>query len=338
MTAPMTSRALLVTAVDRVGLTGFDVPQPAPGQLLVRAAYTGISPGTELRGMAGKQVGGKAFPFVPGYQCAGRVVAAGEGVTMMPGTAVFCTGSTHTGPHNRQWGGHVELALVAAERAVVLGGAVDLVEASILKLAAIALRGLRLADPKPGQCVAVVGLGALGQICARLYQAMGCRVVGMDLNPARVALASRAGATSLVVQGSLGETLRGEMPEGADIVVDVTGSPRVLEQSVALVRDLPWADDRGAGGKLVIQGSYASAPVFDFATAFSREATILVPRDHRWVDLADAAQMLAAGKLGLRDIVTAVRSPRDAQEVYDQLRDPQSDALTFCFDWSGPEA
>jgi predicted dehydrogenase/NADPH:quinone reductase-like Zn-dependent oxidoreductase len=65
--------------------------------------------------------------------------------------------------------------------------------ASTVALGAIALQGVRRASPTLGETFVVVGLGALGQIAAQLLKANGCRVVGTDVNPARVALATRLG-------------------------------------------------------------------------------------------------------------------------------------------------
>ena len=61
-------------------------------------------------------------------------------------------------------------------------------------LGAIALQGVRLAEPTLGESVVVIGLGLVGQLTVQLLKANGCRVFGLDLDPARVALARELGA------------------------------------------------------------------------------------------------------------------------------------------------
>src|SRR5918996_241463 len=71
--------------------------------------------------------------------------------------------------------------------------AVDFESAAFSTLGAIALQGVRLAEPTLGESVVVVGLGLLGQLTAQLLKANGCRVFGLDLDPSKIELARRLG-------------------------------------------------------------------------------------------------------------------------------------------------
>jgi threonine dehydrogenase-like Zn-dependent dehydrogenase len=70
-------------------------------------------------------------------------------------------------------------------------------------LGAIGLQGIRLADPKLGECVAVFGLGVIGLLTVQMLRAQGCRVLGIDIDPSRLALARSFGAE--VVNPAAGE-------------------------------------------------------------------------------------------------------------------------------------
>ena len=70
-------------------------------------------------------------------------------------------------------------------------------EAAFATLGAIALQGVRLADPKLGETVLVLGLGLLGQITVQLLRANGCRVLATDLDASLVGLAGRFGAAGV---------------------------------------------------------------------------------------------------------------------------------------------
>src|SRR3954470_7039656 len=105
MSAIVKARALVATAVHQVEVCDIELPRPLRDEVLVEALYTCISPGTELRCLAGKQRG-TTFPFVPGYAMVGKVARAGEATGIKEGTIAFLMGSEHGGGVSLSWGGH----------------------------------------------------------------------------------------------------------------------------------------------------------------------------------------------------------------------------------------
>ena len=105
----MKTTALLVTAKDRVEIVDAMVPEPGAGEVLVEALYTAISPGTELRCLAGQQVGLR-FPFVPGYSMVGRIAQCAGGGALAEGDLVFCLG-TEKADLPLGWGAHLGYAV-----------------------------------------------------------------------------------------------------------------------------------------------------------------------------------------------------------------------------------
>ena len=71
--------------------------------------------------------------------------------------------------------------------------AVDFESAAFTTLGAIALHGFRLAEPQIGENVAVIGMGLLGLLAAQIATAAGCNVLGIDVDPSRITLASSLG-------------------------------------------------------------------------------------------------------------------------------------------------
>jgi predicted dehydrogenase/threonine dehydrogenase-like Zn-dependent dehydrogenase len=226
-----------------------DVPAPVaqPGRVLVRAAASLVSAGTERafvelgrKSLLGKakerpDLVGKVLEKVKsegllstlrsvrekldeshalGYSAAGLVVEAGEGVTeFRAGDRVACAGTGYAA--------HAELLSVPKNLCVRLPGGVDFETAAFATLGAIALQGVRLAEPTLGESVVVIGLGLIGQLAAQLLRANGCRVFGVDLDPGRVELARRLGADDGCVAGddvkqSVSKWSRGR---GADAVL-----------------------------------------------------------------------------------------------------------------------
>jgi predicted dehydrogenase/threonine dehydrogenase-like Zn-dependent dehydrogenase len=140
-------------------------------------------------------------PQTPGYSSAGSVVAVGEGVTdLQPGDRVACAGAG--------FAVHAEVAclprLLVARIPARPSAAPDVPfeEAAFATLGAVALHGIRTAEVKLGDLVAVIGLGLLGQLTAQLLKAAGCRVLGMDIDAGRAQLAKRFGADAVAASVS----------------------------------------------------------------------------------------------------------------------------------------
>jgi hypothetical protein len=191
-----------------------EVPAPAlgAGQLLVRSAFSVMSPGTEkmalefasksllqkarsrpdlvkqvvdklrkdgplptLRTVMGRLEG----PQPLGYSSAGVVIGVGDEVAGFAiGDRVACAGAGYAN--------HAELIVVPENLAARVPDGVSLEQAAFATLGAIALQGLRVAAPTLGEIAAVIGLGPIGQLSVQLLRANGCRVLAIDVSPQRV--------------------------------------------------------------------------------------------------------------------------------------------------------
>jgi predicted dehydrogenase len=130
-------------------------------------------------------------PMALGYSCAGTVIEMGSDISdIQIGDRVACAGGGYA----------VHAEVVAAPRNLVakIPDGVDFESAAFSTLGAIALQGLRLADVKLGEVVAVIGLGLLGQLAVQMLKAAGCVVVGMDIQPQRTEQGRRLGADAAV--------------------------------------------------------------------------------------------------------------------------------------------
>ena len=94
-------------------------------------------------------------------------------------------------------GKHAEIVCVPKNLCARIPDTVPDDHAAFTVLAAIGLQGVRLADPKLGECVVVTGLGLIGLLVVQLLRAQGCRVLGIDFDPARLALARQFGAETV---------------------------------------------------------------------------------------------------------------------------------------------
>ena len=199
-----------------------EVPVPACGQggVLVRTRSSVVSAGTEgmLLSLAKKSLLGKARarpdlvrqvlkkarvegikptmekvfakldePIALGYSAAGDVVEAGrEAVGLKPGDRVAMAGVGYAA--------HAEFNFVPANLCAKIPEGVSYADAAFATVGAIALQGVRQAQPLIGERVAVIGLGLIGLLTVQILKANGCAVLGVDLDEDRVALAERLGA------------------------------------------------------------------------------------------------------------------------------------------------
>jgi predicted dehydrogenase/threonine dehydrogenase-like Zn-dependent dehydrogenase len=121
-----------------------------------------------------------------GYSCAGVVIASlDKDNKFKPGDWVACAG--------QDYASHAEIVCVPQNLVAHIPQGVSFREASFATLGAIALQGVRQAEPQLGEKVCVIGLGLLGQLTCQLLKANGCSVVGIDLSDYLVSLATSLG-------------------------------------------------------------------------------------------------------------------------------------------------
>ncbi|MEA3198299.1 MAG: hypothetical protein QOF32_2351 [Gammaproteobacteria bacterium] len=255
---------LLQSLADgRIVLEEIPVPSPASGAVLIRTSRSLISSGTERMllefGRANwiekiRQQPEKAYqvldkmrtdgvaatleavrskldqPIPLGYCNVGRVIEAGAGATeFSAGDRVVSNGS------------HAEFVAVGRNLCARIPESVSDDEAVFVPLAAIALQGLRLAAPGIGERFCVIGLGLIGLITVQLLRANGCRVLGVDPDPAKSALAAKLGAD--VVDLRAGEDVlkiaeRFSAGQGMDgvLITAATDSNEPIEQAARICR------------------------------------------------------------------------------------------------------
>ncbi len=177
-------------------------------------------------------------PQSPGYSSAGTVIAVGEGVTdLHPGDRVACAGAG--------FAVHAEVACVPRLLVAQIpardpdsGEEVPFEEAAFGTLGAVALHGIRTAEARLGDLVAVIGLGLLGQLTVQLLRGAGCRVLGMDIDAARSQLARNLGADAVASSAA----------EFRDLCLQLSGGMGV--DSVLITAETPSSDPVNLAGAI----------------------------------------------------------------------------------------
>ena len=259
------------TAIEEV-----PTPTPAAGQALVKVSASLVSAGTErmLVEFAGKSLVGKARsrpdlvkqvlekmrregllvtlgaafnrldqPMPLGYSSAGTIVALGDEMDgFKVGQRVACAGGGYAV--------HAEYNVVPRNLLTPLPDSVDFESAAFTTLGAIALHGFRLAQPQIGETVAVIGMGLLGLLTGQIAAAAGCRVLGIDVNPQRIALAASLGLEAVLRDQAVDSAQAFTANRGFDnvIICADTSSNDPVELAAVIARDRAKVVATGAVG------------------------------------------------------------------------------------------
>lgn len=217
----------------------FDMPSPKSGEVLIRTHTTLISQGTERAFFLGAPNAACEFPVrAPGYSNLGEVMQLGEGVEGL-----------RVGQRIASGAGHASHAVMPATVCLPVADNVSDEEAVFFNLVTITMQAVRKARIELGEPVVVVGAGMIGLFAMQLAKLQGALpVVAVDKDPERVAFARKFGAdVALVSDDKLPDALaKACAPRGAAVVIEATGIPAAVVQSIQLARRF---------GRVVILGS-----------------------------------------------------------------------------------
>jgi len=338
-------------------------PQVEPGTVLVRVGHSCISVGTEMSGVresnlplwkramrrpaqvkrlvevvategvarARALVETRLAALHPtGYSASGTVIEVGAGIDdLVPGDRVACAGA--------QSAHHAEVIRVPRNLVVPVPDSLGEDVASTVTLGAIALQGVRRAQPTLGETFIVIGLGLLGQLTQQILQANGCAVVGIDLDRRRIERA-RGNGLAVGVHPDDGDAVEQVMRltggVGADGVILTAATPSSEPASqafrmcrrkarVVVVGDIGLALERA--------DIYAKELDFLISTSYGpgrydrtyEEAGLDYPLAYvRWTEnrnMAAYLKLLADGKLRVDGLVDGVFPLDRAGDAYGAL-------------------
>jgi propanol-preferring alcohol dehydrogenase len=254
-----TMKAAVVRAFGKP-LTIEDVPMPVPGpgELLVKVIACGVCH-TDLHAASGDWPVKPVPPFIPGHEVAGVVAALGPGVTdFKEGDPVgvawlhdaclsceYCeTGWETLCEHQHDTGyscdgGFAEYVIASAAFTARLPAGVDFARmAPILCAGVTTYKGLKETEARPGEWVAISGIGGLGHVAVQYAKAMGFKVVALDVTPDKLALARATGADVAIDARSpnaVADVLKAT-GGGAHGILVTAVSPPAFSQAVHMVR------------------------------------------------------------------------------------------------------
>jgi predicted dehydrogenase len=275
-------------------------------------------------------------PAPLGYSAAGVVMSVGSRVQgLAPGDRVACGGGGYAV--------HAEVVHVPGNLCVRLPEEVTFEQGAFATVASVALHGVRQADVRLGERVAVIGLGLVGQIAGQLLRAAGCEVVGVDLSEELVERARRIGSVDQAIprSGLPADAVPAAARDcDAVIITAATTSDDPVHLAALLCRDR---------GRVVIVGDVGmNVPRAAF---YEKEIELRLSRSYgpgrydrayeergldypigyvRWTERRNMeafVRLVAAGKLDVDALVSERSAIEDAPSAYDKLVDGDTSPL-----------
>jgi len=281
-----------------------------------------------------------------GYSLAGIVEEVGDGIdNFAPGDRVACAGEGMAC--------HAEFVSVPKNLCAHIPDNVDLKDAAFATVGAIAMNGVRQAGVTIGDSVLVIGLGLVGLLAVQILKAAGCKVIGIDIDPAKVNSAKQCGADFAFQRNEEG------LEDSIARVTDSLG-PDVIYIAASTKSSDPMAlagkvaRDRG---KVIIVGM---VPVeADWETYYRKELSVMMSRSYgpgrydrtyeekgtdypvgyvRWTEgrnLSEFLRQIGAGRISPSALEPKIFPFIDAPSAYQELHDsPGKHAAGLLFEYT----
>ena len=338
-------KAAVLEAPYRLVLKEVPVPSPKPDEVLIKVGACGIC-GSDVRYYLGENPWalhtlGKEEAMPPntilGHEVAGEIVEVGSpafenrlgervGVIAFKscgrcyycrrGLHNLCMDMLHIG-HDGRWhdveyipGGYAEYMPLWEDKAHPIPAHVSYEEATQLDGLAVAVHAVNRANMAPGECVVVIGSGAIGLMVMQVAKALGATsVIAIDVRETPLDMAVKLGASlSLNAKKSdvIKEVLKETGGEGANVVFDTVGAETTIYQGLKML---------ARGGRLVLVALSRKTITLDL-TALSGERLITSSANNLYHEYTVAVELLSSGRVKVRPFITHIFSLDEIEEAF----------------------
>jgi len=239
-------------------LREWDIPTPAAGQILVKTEACGVCH-TDIHAASGDWPVKPTLPFIPGHEGIGRVSAVGAGVTAvkegdlvgvpwlhsacgqceycLAAWETVCPAETFTGYNTN--GAFAEYLLADPNYVAHIPAGLSAPEAAPIICAGVtSYKGIKQTEARPGEWLAVSGIGGLGHLAIQYARHMGLKVCAVDIDDGKLELAKRLGADATVnaKDGDPVAAVKKATSGGAHGVLITAPSLSAFKQGVGMTR------------------------------------------------------------------------------------------------------
>ena len=321
----------VMTAPGVIEFREVPVPQPGPGEVLVKIKRIGIC-GSDIHVYHGKHPF-TSYPVTQGHEVSGQIAALGEGVTgLSVGQKVTiepqvvcgkCYPCRH-GKYNlceelkvmgfQTTGTASEYFAVASEKITPIPEDMTYNEGAMLEPLAVTVHAARRFPEMKGAKVAILGCGPIGILLAQSCKALGAEAVMItDISEPRLELARTCGVDFAVNTGKrdFGEAMVECFgPDKADVIYDCAGNDITMGQAIKYARK---------GSKIVLVAVYAGMATVDLAVLNDHELDLDTTMMYRHEDYVEAIQLVNEGKIQLKPLMTKHFAFRDYLAAYQYI-------------------
>ena len=329
-------RAAVLYGREDLRIQDVEVPRLEPGDILVRVR-SALTCGTDVkvfrRGYHARMI---VPPALFGHELAGDVAEVGPGVKgFQQGDRVVAANSAPCGVcfycrrgqenlcedllfNNGAYAEYIRIPARIVERNTYkLPASVSYQDAALCEPLACALRGLDETGVRPGDTVAVIGLGPIGLMFVKMAKVLGARVIAIGRRAVQLHHARQMGSDEGLIAGDGGGTLVEEVRgltdgRGADSVIEAVGRPEAWETAVRLAR---------RGGVVNFFGGCPNGTTVEIDTSLMHYSnlTCMASFHHTPAHVRRALEIVTEGGATARDFVNRVEPLENLLEVMHHL-------------------
>ena len=328
-------KSLLLTAYNHLEITDMPLPTAGVGEVLVRVEACGIC-GSDVHGLDGS-TGRRIPPIVMGHEAAGTVEAVGEGVTRFAkGDRVTFDSTVYCGEcpyckigqinlcdnrevigvsegNYRRHGAFAEYVVIPDRIMYPLPADFPFEEAAMLEAVSVGMHGVKVSAIAGGETALVIGAGMIGLLTLQAAKAAGCaRVFISDVDETRLNLARQIGADEVLhCSGTelLSEIRRLTNGRGVDVVLEAVG----LNQTVASAIDCARK-----GGAVTLIGNVSPEVTLPLQKVVVKQLKLQGSCASSG-EYPEAIELIAAGKIKVKPLITAVAGLEEGPRWFDRL-------------------
>lgn len=331
-------KALLLSKYRSLEMAEVPTPAAGAGEVLIRVGACGIC-GSDVHGYDGSS-GRRIPPIVMGHEAAGRIAAAGAGVTGLAegdrvtfdstiycGACVYCKrGEANLCDHRQvlgvscgdysRAGAFAEFVAVPARVVYKLPASISFAEAAMLEALAVAVHAVSLAktgaEIGPDSTAFVVGAGTIGVLILQALRAAGCRrVLVSDVDATRLTLAKELGATEvLLADGDVtAEILQRTGGVGVDAAMEAVGRNETVNAAIASVRK---------GGTVVLVGNISPEVTLPLQHVVTRQIRLQGSCASAG-EYPQAIALMASGSIRVKPLITAIAPLAEGPQWFERL-------------------
>lgn len=330
--------ALLLTAPSQLELTEFETPTAQADEVLIRVRACGIC-GSDIHGWDGSS-GRRQTPLIMGHEAAGEIAAIGANVADLTigervtfDSTIYCgkcppceRGDVNLCDDRRvlgvspdtykQHGAFAEYVVVPARIVHRLPDTLSYDQAAFAEPVSIALHAVNRGNVSPSDTAVVIGSGMIGMLVIQALRAAGIeKVIAVDREPTRLAMAAQLGATSTVdaTAADTAEQIRALTGgRGADVLFEVVGIEPTVNLAIDVARD---------GARLVLVGNLAASISFPLQQIVTREISVLGSCACAG-EYPQSLELIASGQVKVDPLIAATAPLADGADWFAKLSAP----------------